>query len=116
MTKYEMEQIAQEVANYLRNDGGRIEPAREVMPTMGGCAIATPSINEKAIEDVVSQCRSTILDCLNTDEEQFFAVGRLREMMVRHWDEQLSGSTQVSKFNAERANTLGKFIDMTIPR
>ncbi|GAB3783333.1 hypothetical protein GCM10028818_41130 [Spirosoma horti] len=110
MSKDEIYQVAEQVAQILQS--GPVERKGD------GCSMspAKPAIDEKHVNNVVNEAQDVIMRNLHSDEEQFLAVGKLRERMARYWDEQATTSNEVSSVNSNRAQTLGKFIEMTMPR
>lgn len=114
MTDHELEKVANRVAEILSQSKAKANDTFD-----GMCAVAGPPrpvINDKLVDEVVNNCQNAIISNCHSDEEQFLAIGQLRERMTRYWDDMMRSSNELSSFNTNRAQALGKFIEMTIPR
>lgn len=111
MSNEEIEKVAFRVAEIL---GGN----QSASLAEAGCSLgpAKSAINNKLIDEVVNECQNAIIRNLNSDEEQFIAVGQLRGRMASFWDDQMRTSQEVSSVNVNRSQALSKFIEMTEPR
>ncbi|MCX6217634.1 hypothetical protein [Spirosoma sp.] len=109
LTNKEIEEISQRVAQTLQGESPVAVNGCSMMPLR-------PAINEEHINEVAAQCVREIVNSLHSDEEQFIAIGRIRDGISKHWDDQLRTSSEVVKINSDRANNLSRFIEMTTVR
>ncbi len=113
VTEREIEQIAQRVAQILSNGPVNAEPF-DGMACVAGPPRQAP--NDKLCNEVAQKCLMIIINELHSDEEQFLSISQVRSFVSAHWDDQLRMAGEMSKVNSNRAQTLGKFIEMTAAR